>query len=229
VEVTIEQAGVVTGRDRGIAWVQNNAVCFTGHRSSFVVDGQDLVGYGEALPAPKFMKEPLFSLHLRGTGFPLRVTLEALKGPGLRESNAHFFQALASFHEQRPRTAMRRQMPPLSLDPRLPRNSFLGAITLAVAAGPLSWWLLLGPDWWARVVAGLTYNDFMNGFLGLGMFAWCLKPLNNRLEARKVRRLIAREHLPSSVEERGALPAEPAGADPQAGTADISSDHRTNA
>src|SRR5205085_2516177 len=42
VEVSIVQNDVITGRDRGVLWLEGNCLLFMGHRSSFCIGTKDL-------------------------------------------------------------------------------------------------------------------------------------------------------------------------------------------
>jgi hypothetical protein len=187
VEMTIYQCGVETGKDRGVTWLQDGAVCFSGHRCSFVVGGQDLVGYREPL------KERTIAFNARAGRSEYRVRFEALVSTDGREAVRPFFELLGKFHERRPKTIRPRQAPPLSLDPRLPRVNYWWPMALAVAAGP-TFWFMLGPELRARVPFGVTADDFDHSLLAAVVVWFMLRPLNNSFRTRNVRRTLSELH-----------------------------------
>lgn len=140
VRVTVMQEGVVTGRDRGVAWIQEDVLRFTGHHCSFALGGQDVGG------DPRKPSSPTEDRRV-GVAYPngrVELRFEPLSYDRKGRDSGGFFLDLHYFRQARRRSVAARQYPPLALGPNLTPLGFwwqapLAGLLIAAAVG----WLYL--------------------------------------------------------------------------------------
>lgn len=118
VRVTIRTSGHSVGVDRGVVWFSDQRLFFSGHRTSFVLGGQDLIPRLEwsNLKLPGGLKELSDSMvALRHPDGPLFVSFLPLNMPNGKPeivSEMRFRKRLAEFRKNTPFAHALRQWPP---------------------------------------------------------------------------------------------------------------------
>lgn len=116
VEVAIYQEGILTGRDRGIAWVEDEGLAFSGHQCSFLIGGQDIdEPYNLAAPTER---EHRFWLRHPSRSLSVRFRILDMPGQSPRRSES-FREHLYNWQRGRPVTRLERMYPPLALHPNV--------------------------------------------------------------------------------------------------------------
>jgi len=125
VEIEIRQDGLITGRDRGVAWIEDDALWFLGHRFDFCLGNQDLDSAGPFAAAQSFggLHTMRLKYERRDVSLRIRPLLTSHDSPrlvtyeGSGAQGARFSQNLAEFIRNQPATKVPRKYPPLAIGP----------------------------------------------------------------------------------------------------------------
>lgn len=113
VEIYVDRREI--GRDRGIAWFSSDRLCFTGHRTSFAIGGQDILPFSH-LPKWAIASSSVFeAIALNVPGKQVVIKVAPIHAGSAREpSEMRLVKHIYEFRRQRPVSPEPRQWPPLT-------------------------------------------------------------------------------------------------------------------